>query len=270
MKSCLTCYKEKEESEFVYPSSRHSFSSCKKCRSSVGSLYKNLSLDKFTFIKSCNVCNRYFPRTSEYFFKKLKSVSNNCKSCSIKRNHSYYAENSKLILEQKQEYYLENKSRIEEYRQKYNKSEKAAIYYKQLYKRRCANPVDYLKKNISTAILNCFKGTGKRKNNKTLQILGCSKEEFYQHLITTFENNYNIPWKQDYIPLVAIDHILPISLCLTEQDVLELNHYTNLQFLSRTDNLEKSNNLDWKLDLTKTKLYDTINDLQFNPEETNG
>lgn len=267
MKPCISCYKVKDESEFIYPSSRHTFSSCKKCRTFIGKLYKNLSPDKFTFIKSCGSCNRYFPRTTEYFFKKLKNVSNDCKNCSIERNHSYYAENSKLILEQKQEYYIENKPRIEEYRQQYNKSDKARLYYKEVYKRRCANPIDYLKKNISTSILNCFKGTGNRKNKKTLEILGCSKEEFYEHLINTFEKNYDIPWKQDYIPLVAIDHILPISLCLTENDVLELNHYSNLQFLSRADNLEKSNNLDWKLDLTKTKLYDTIKEL--NLEQNN-
>ena len=38
-----------------------------------------------------------------------------------------------------------------------------------------------------------------------------------------------------------IDHIKPLSLATTEQEVVELNHYTNLQPLWAIDNLKKSN-----------------------------
>lgn len=262
MQRCITCFKEKDLSEFIYPSSRHSFSSCKKCRSTIGKVYKNLKEESFTFIKLCIGCNKFFPKTTEFFFKKLKSVSNKCKTCSLKVNHSYYSDNSRAILEQKQKYYKENINSIKEYREDYKKSEKASTYYKNQYIRRRNNPLEYLKKNISSRILNCFKSNSLRKNKLTLNILGCTREGFYKYLIKTFENNYKISWKETYLQLVEIDHILPISLAINESDIYELNHYSNLQFLFSTDNILKSNDLDWKLDLSKTKLYDKIKDLE--------
>jgi hypothetical protein len=44
-----------------------------------------------------------------------------------------------------------------------------------------------------------------------------------------------------------IDHIIPISTAKTEQDVIKLNHYTNLQWLIDKDNLKKSNRLNWDI-----------------------
>jgi hypothetical protein len=38
-----------------------------------------------------------------------------------------------------------------------------------------------------------------------------------------------------------VDHIKPLSLATTEQKVMELNHYTNLQPLWAVDNIKKSN-----------------------------
>ena len=38
-----------------------------------------------------------------------------------------------------------------------------------------------------------------------------------------------------------MDHIKPISLAKTENEILELNHYTNFQPLWANENLSKSN-----------------------------
>jgi 5-methylcytosine-specific restriction endonuclease McrA len=38
-----------------------------------------------------------------------------------------------------------------------------------------------------------------------------------------------------------IDHIIPISYGKTEEEVLKLNHYTNLQPLWSIENLQKGN-----------------------------
>ena len=38
-----------------------------------------------------------------------------------------------------------------------------------------------------------------------------------------------------------VDHIKPISLARNEQEIIELNHYTNLQPLWGVDNIKKSN-----------------------------
>lgn len=74
---------------------------------------------------------------------------------------------------------------------------------------------------------------GFKKTVKTVEILGCSFEEFKEHLESKFETwmsweNYgkyngelNYGWD--------IDHIIPLCSAKKEVDVINLNHYTNLQ-----------------------------------------
>ena len=48
---------------------------------------------------------------------------------------------------------------------------------------------------------------------------------------------------------VHIDHIIPMSTAKSEEEVIKLNQYTNLQLLKAEDNLEKSDKLNWKLEV---------------------
>ena len=82
-------------------------------------------------------------------------------------------------------------------------------------------------------ICDCFRRNSYTKNSKTYEILGCTFEEFKQHLESKFElwmnwDNHglyngieNYGWD--------VDHIIPISTATTEEDVIRLNHYSNLQ-----------------------------------------
>ena len=87
--------------------------------------------------------------------------------------------------------------------------------------------------NIKTLISNSLKSKNFIKQNKTTKILGCSIEKFKQHLESKFEswmnwNNYgkyngtfNYGWD--------IDHKIPTASSKSEEELLILNHYTNLQ-----------------------------------------
>tara|TARA_R110000868_G_scaffold401649_2_gene677268 strand:+ start:6108 stop:6494 length:387 start_codon:yes stop_codon:yes gene_type:complete len=86
---------------------------------------------------------------------------------------------------------------------------------------------------IKGAIRGAFRSKNKVKIGLTLDILGCSIIEFKAHLEAQFE-----PWMDwDNRGLYNgecdygwdIDHIIPLSTAITEEDIMRLNHYTNLQ-----------------------------------------
>ena len=75
-------------------------------------------------------------------------------------------------------------------------------------------------------IRNSLKNNGFVKNERTKIILGIPIEEFKIYLESKFIDdmsweNYGVFWD--------IDHIVPLSTAITEEDVLRLNHYSNLQ-----------------------------------------
>ena len=99
-----------------------------------------------------------------------------------------------------------------------------------------------------------FNHNGAKKNSKTAQILGCSFEEFRQHIESKFElwMNWNNRGKYNGNPNYGwdLDHIIPTSTAITEKDVIKLNHYTNYQPLCSFINRDvKKNNIINKLSI---------------------
>ena len=101
--------------------------------------------------------------------------------------------------------------------------------------------------NIRKAIAKAFSDQGYSKASRTYEILGAEFKEVFKYLKQSFTLNYYIEWNDKYIKLLHIDHILPLSLAKTEKDVIELNHYSNLQYLWSKHNMEKHNKTDWIL-----------------------
>jgi hypothetical protein len=210
--------------------------------------------------KICKRCNRHLELNLNNFYKKGEYFSNRCKPCTKIENKQNYNKHKNKYLDQKKQYWLENKQKITQYRndnkEAINKSRR--IYMNQKRK----NPLEKIKKNAAECIRRTIKTGGFKKTNKTHQIIGCNYKKLMVHLISTFENNYKIKWEDKYLSIVEIDHILPINLCIKKEDVYELNHYTNLQFLYSEDNNKKKDRLNWTLDLSKTNLYNKIKEIQ--------
>jgi hypothetical protein len=78
-----------------------------------------------------------------------------------------------------------------------------------------------------------FRNGGFTKKTRTYEILGCSFEEFKSHLESKFELWMNWENRGLYNGEVNygwdLDHIIPISSAETEEDIIKLNHYTNLR-----------------------------------------
>jgi hypothetical protein len=165
----------------------------------------------------------YYAKNKKELLKKNKE--NYDKEKTREYNKQYREKNKEKIKKAKKEYYQKNKERINKKRKdNINKSE-----------------VNKVKERIRCLIKNYFRTKGHKKTSKTYKIVGCTGMELYCHLVRTFEERYGIKWEEYYLPKVHIDHKKPISLADSLDEFIELNHYSNLQFLWAVDNMKKGN-----------------------------
>ena len=101
-------------------------------------------------------------------------------------------------------------------------------------------PLNRITMSMRTRVSSYCKKIQVDKNFKTMDALGCTAQEFKQHLESKFTQGMS--WEN--YPKWHVDHIKPISLATTEQEAIELSHYTNLQPLWAADNLSKGNKYD--------------------------
>lgn len=192
-------------------------------------------------MKKCTKCN-----TDKVIDEFIKN-KNICKVCWSQERKNYYQLNKEKIKVQQLEYYYSN---IDKYQKNYieNKEElknKNSIYY-QLNKEKInkqkmirhkeriiENPLYHISYNIRKLIGVSIRNKNFTKKSKTNDILGCSFEHFKEYLESKFEpwmnwNNYGL-YNGDLNYGWDIDHITPLSNATTEEEVVKLNHYTNLQ-----------------------------------------
>ena len=99
--------------------------------------------------------------------------------------------------------------------------------------RRLNDPLYKIKCNIRTLIGNSIKRNNFKKTSRTVDILGCSIQAFKEYLESHFEcwmnwDNYGL-YNGELNYGWDIDHVIPVSSGLTESDIVNLNHYTNLR-----------------------------------------
>lgn len=179
-----------------------------------------------------------------------------CKNCRVIIRKKHYDDNSEKLRKISNDYYYDNKEKSHNYvknwraknveRHKIRSSEYNKNYYnnnkklinkkKRIYeKKRLQNDVIYkLKQNITCLIKQNLKNNNYTKKSRTHEILGCTIEEFKQHLEKEFESwmnwkNHGKYKKDTFNYGWDLDHIIPVSSAKTYEDVIRLNHYTNFQ-----------------------------------------
>lgn len=163
------------------------------------------------------------------------------------RKQAYYKKNKEKILKRCKTYREANKEKIADYRKAYFKVN-SKNYYNYISQRRKSDPLFRLNLAYRRSCYRAFQSIGKKKNNKSLKLLGLKtwkelaehlQAQFYNHPKTgekmTFDNHGFHGWH--------IDHIIPLSTATTEEEIIKLCHYTNLQPLWAEDNLRKSNKI---------------------------
>lgn len=143
-----------------------------------------------------------------------------CKPCLNKLWKIWFNNNKEKALISKKEWEVKNIEKRRLTRNKYNKERKKND---SLYKMKC---------NLRTLMNSSFKNKGYTKKSKVLNILGCEFDFFKLHIENKFSDKMN--WDN-----IHIDHIKPLYLANTEEEVILFNHYTNLQPLLAIDNLKK-------------------------------
>lgn len=167
------------------------------------------------------------------------------------KKREYNSKNKKELTEHRvnylKEYRINNelklKNKAKEYRERTkekrdewvkNNKEKLKEYYREYKKKKRNNDVLYkLKCNIQNLIYYRLKTNDVIKDKRTEQILGCTIDEFKLHLESKFEswmtwNNYGL-YNGEYNYGWDIDHIIPMVKATNKDEVIELNHFTNLQ-----------------------------------------
>lgn len=218
-------------------------------------------------MKKCSRCKEV-KELSEFYRDKARKGgrTSHCKSCQKQyeadnkdKKRLYNQARREIKAEYNKQYYQDNKEHIIAYQKQYNQENAERIKHRQkayneAYKprrnllaqeRKAADPVYKLRCQMSTLISQAFTDQvgHRRTGQRTENIIGCSFDELQMHLYRTFESNYGIPY--DGSQRVHIDHIIPTSTARTVEEVLTLNHYSNLQLLLAVDNISKSNRLDY-------------------------
>lgn len=161
-------------------------------------------------------------------------------------NKKWVSENKERAIELSKEHYKANKERYKKLHKQWktnnpNKTKELRREYER--KRTEIDPLykltNRVRKTISKALIN----KKIKKNSRSQVILGCTFEEFKRHIESNFEpwmnwDNYGNPKDGVYEinKTWDIDHIIPLSSAKTEDDIIRLNHYSNLQPLCSYQN----------------------------------
>jgi hypothetical protein len=201
--------------------------------------------------KECSKCLQVKIIDNFYRNKKIKcGYESKCKECVCKNNNNYYYNNIESCKIAMKRWSSMNKEYLSDYKKKYKKDNKDII--NEWHRRRWDEDSLYrLTFSIRNSIRESIVNNGYSKKLKTYDILGCSFEEFLLHIESKFEDwmtwsnkglyngDFNYGWD--------IDHIIPISSAKTEDDIIKLNHYTNLQPLCSKINRDiKKNKIDYE------------------------
>tara|TARA_R110000772_G_scaffold81013_3_gene172528 strand:- start:235 stop:843 length:609 start_codon:yes stop_codon:yes gene_type:complete len=102
-----------------------------------------------------------------------------------------------------------------------------------------SNPLWAMKQRLKCRTSQAFQLNSIRKPKATLELLGCDYTTAFTHLEKQF--TAGMTWENR--SLWHIDHIIPLASATTEEELIKLCHYTNLQPLWAEDNLKKGDKI---------------------------
>ena len=182
-------------------------------------------------------------------------LSYNCKQC---RGNWYLLNKDNIqsknqgkkeyLREYNKSYYFDNIEKVQETQKNWRLSNKDEIKSQQNNKYQ-TDPIFRISKIVRSLTYRSLKYGGYSKRSKTYKILGCTFEEFKLYIESLFEPWMN--WDNQGNPKDRIlefnktwdlDHIIPISSGISEEEILKLSHFSNYQPLCSKYNREIKRN----------------------------
>lgn len=266
LKTCKKCNVDKNKSEFWAKSGNKDglMGSCRDCESK----HRKNKVDNIKYVvvseKQCISCLE-IKKSNEFCHSKndKDGLRSKCKVCLNKtynpdKKREYHLKNEKRIKSYRKDYYNSNKKIVCDKVKEYAKLNRTKINsrIRERYNTKLKYDINFkLKLNLRISIRRALKKN--IKSGRTIDILGCSVDEFKMHLESKFTKDMS--WDNHGTYGWHIDHIIPISLfdlnLKSEQE--KCFHYTNMQPLWATTeiaiahgesadyigNLEKFNNI---------------------------
>lgn len=260
MKTCSKCKEDKELDQFFNCSStkdKLKFQ-CKSCESEyhkgkrdAKNLIKEQQFQEYLRIgiKTCTKCK--IPQPFSNYHNRIKSKDGYAFEC-ISCWKQYNIDNKERIQKTNKIYNKLHKEDIDLYNKEYKSQEEVKEKMRKRVNARYREDILYRLKIIMNANLNaCLKRGKFVKKSRTFEVLGCSYEELKSHFESLFESWMN--WENQGLfnntPNFGwdVDHIIPTSSAKTEEELIKLNHYTNLQPLcSYINRIVKRDRLDYE------------------------
>lgn len=151
----------------------------------------------------------------------------------------FYHAHKDSIRPKYQEYKKSHREQINAQAKEYREKNKYNLN-KKVVERLHNDPIFKLKCQIRGMVRDSFGRKNWRKASRTKDIVGCDLDFLYEYLCKTWKDRYGEDWNGQPC---HIDHIIPLAMAKTKEDVIRLCHYTNLQLLTPEDNMRKSDRL---------------------------
>lgn len=235
-KVCKNCNMDLPISEFYIKNKKRYEGICKKCKSEKNKGYMEKYLS--------NPVNRERMRENNRKNEKKKALENRLIKQKLKEDAlmllNIEKERKRQELERKRLAKEERNRMIaykktDEYKIEQKNKDNARRYEKWKFKFK-NDPLFALKKRLRTLIRGSFRKSGYTNfTMKTESIVGISYNEFKIYMESKFVNGMSWDNRGEW----HIDHIIPLSSAKSEDELIALSHYTNLQPLWAMDNLKK-------------------------------
>lgn len=205
-------------------------------------------------LKKCNKCSEEKPLN---LFSKDKHKGDGlctvCKDCRKSYRKLYYAERAEDAKKASKQWYTENTEQALQSRkyyreknlfhlkakrkQKYWQDTQSAKEYNKDYMRERAqkDPVFRLQARCRKRLWAALREGGYTKKSRSFDMIGCSLDYLVAYLEAQFHDG--MTWEN--YGQWHVDHIVPLASAKSEDEVISLFHYSNLQPLWAADNIAK-------------------------------